>query len=325
MKVSIIIPVYNSEQYLQKCLESIRVQTFKDYEVILVNDGSTDNSEMICRQFINADSRFHLYCQSNLGASVARNKGIKLSKGEYIIFIDSDDWVENDYIQKLISVQERNPTDLIIWGFVIGKPNNSKEYHLGSCFCYGVEECACKIFELKQKHKYGFTVQFLYKKSIIDEYKIYYPENIKLHEDMIFANYYCRYINSLQVIDFLGYHYVDYGTVSLSDHFLYSDQCFQIANTMYDSASHWKDFSSLYLFETKQYIGYLSMSIVNMYMEKKIRRRTQRIERIRFVKSEIKKAPDEATDILPSVRRFVLRKMPVFVIDILYFINRLRK
>jgi len=325
MKVSVIVPIYNSEQYLQKCLESIRVQTFKDYEVILINDGSTDNSEIICKQFVNTDSRFQLYHQSNLGAGAARNKGIKISTGDYIIFIDADDWVESDYINRIISAQERNPTDLIIWGFVIGKPDKSREYHLGSSLCYGIKKCRHKLLELKQKHKYGFTIQFLYKKSIIDKYKIYYPENIKLHEDMIFANYYCQYINSLQIIDFLGYHYVDHGTVSQSDHFLYSDQCLKIACTMYDSASHWKEFGPLYLFETKLYIGYLSMSIANMYMENKIRRQSSRIERIKFVKLEIKKVSDEATDTLPPMRRFVLRRMPAFIIDFLYFTNRLLK
>lgn len=321
MTISIIIPVYNSEDYLSECLESIQKQTFKDFEVILINDGSTDRSETICKQFSDTDSRFHLYTQPNSGASSARNTGIELSNAEYITFIDADDWVESDYIQKIITAQELNPTDLKIWGFVIGKPDVSQEYHIGSTVCANPQECLKTILGLKQKHKYGFTVQFLYKKSIIDKNGIRFPENIRLHEDMIFANSYCKYIHSLQTIDFLGYHYVDHGTISLSNHFLTSDQCLKIAKTMFESASHWKTYDNLYLFESRLYIGYLSMSVVNMYKEEEIRQRSQRIERILFVKSKAKEIPNLAMTNLPKIRKYALRYLPAFMIDLLYIIN----
>ena len=87
--ISVIIPVYNVENYLEECLNSVQTQTYTNIEVILVNDGSTDNSKMICERYCQEDSRFHLISQTNQGQSVARNVGVEVSTGEFIAFVDS--------------------------------------------------------------------------------------------------------------------------------------------------------------------------------------------------------------------------------------------
>ena len=97
--VSIIVPVYNNEKYLRQCLDSITNQTFKDIEIILVDDGSTDNSASICEEYAKEDSRVVFIHSENKGVSNARNIGIDKSKGKFIMFCDSDDWLENDYIE----------------------------------------------------------------------------------------------------------------------------------------------------------------------------------------------------------------------------------
>ena len=99
--ISIIVPVYNVEEYLEECIESIRQQTFTDFEVILVNDGSTDYSKEICEEYCRKDSRFRLINQENQGQSIARNRGIAESTGEFIVFIDSDDIVKFDLLTQL--------------------------------------------------------------------------------------------------------------------------------------------------------------------------------------------------------------------------------
>ncbi len=99
--ISIILPIYNSEKYLKQCLDSVINQTFTDFECICVNDGSTDNSLSILQEYENKDKRFKVFSKENKGVSDTRNTGIKLSIGEYITFIDSDDWVENDYLERL--------------------------------------------------------------------------------------------------------------------------------------------------------------------------------------------------------------------------------
>jgi len=97
VKLSIIVPVYNVKAYLSRCLESIRKQSFTDFECILINDGSTDNSEEICQEYCDKDSRFVLISQENKGVSAARNKGLDIAKGEWIGFIDADDYVTEDF------------------------------------------------------------------------------------------------------------------------------------------------------------------------------------------------------------------------------------
>ena len=101
--ISVIVPVYNVEEYLEECLESIKHQTYTDIEVILVNDGSTDNSKEICEKYCRQDNRFKLINQENQGLSEARNVGIRESIGEYIYFVDSDDMIKTDILQTLLS------------------------------------------------------------------------------------------------------------------------------------------------------------------------------------------------------------------------------
>lgn len=100
--ISIIIPVYNAEFYLEECLDSIKSQSHPDFEVLCVNDGSTDRSEEICERYVREDKRFRLYSQENSGVSVARNLGIEQAKGEYLCFVDSDDVIANDFLRKFI-------------------------------------------------------------------------------------------------------------------------------------------------------------------------------------------------------------------------------
>ena len=101
IKISVVIPVYNTEKYLKKCIESIVNQSLKEIEIIIVNDGSPDNSYQIIEEYKEKDRRIIAVNQENGGISSARNKGIELAKGEYIIHIDSDDWIEQDYFSDM--------------------------------------------------------------------------------------------------------------------------------------------------------------------------------------------------------------------------------
>lgn len=113
IKISIIIPVYNAEIYLKQCLDSVICQTFKDFECICINDGSTDNSLSILQEYANKDKRFKLINKKNEGVSVARNTGIQNAAGKYISFVDSDDWITENYIEVLYNKIEKYGCDLI--------------------------------------------------------------------------------------------------------------------------------------------------------------------------------------------------------------------
>lgn len=112
--ISIIIPIYNVENYLRQCLDSIVAQTYQNFECILINDGSPDNSSDICREYVSKDSRFRYFEKENGGVSSARNLGIEHSKGEYITFIDSDDWVDSDYLEVLYTTLLEEGADIAV-------------------------------------------------------------------------------------------------------------------------------------------------------------------------------------------------------------------
>ena len=112
--ISIIVPIYKVEKYLRQCLDSIQNQTYQNFECLLINDGSPDNSADICKEYVDKDARFHYFEKENGGLASARNLGIKYSKGKYITFIDSDDWVESDYLEVLHSKIKEYNTDFVI-------------------------------------------------------------------------------------------------------------------------------------------------------------------------------------------------------------------
>ena len=112
-KISIIVPVYKVEQYLRRCLDSIVVQTFTKWECILIDDGSPDNSGIICDEYATKDTRFRVIHQKNTGVSSARNAGLDVARGEWIAWIDSDDWVETDFLITLLNTAENNKVDIV--------------------------------------------------------------------------------------------------------------------------------------------------------------------------------------------------------------------
>ena len=120
--ISIIIPVYNTEKYLRRCIESVLSQSFTDFELILVDDGSKDSSPQICDEYASQDKRVRVIHKVNGGVSAARNDGLDIAKGEYVTFIDSDDWVEREYLQ---SLYDKRSLDFVIGNF-INEPSGKK-------------------------------------------------------------------------------------------------------------------------------------------------------------------------------------------------------
>lgn len=125
-KISIIIPVYNAERTIRRCLESIMASKYEKFEVILIDDGSTDNSTSIISEYVNKDGRIKMISQSNSGPSEARNKGMELSEGEIIAFVDSDDYVRSDYLEQLAKAFEEERADVVFFEFHRVTPDGVK-------------------------------------------------------------------------------------------------------------------------------------------------------------------------------------------------------
>ena len=138
--ISIVIPVYNGEAYLEACLDSILQQTHNHYEVIAVDDGSTDDSRTICEEYVAKDDRLRLVCQTNAGASAARNRGLKEAVGEYVYFLDSDDWIESTAFEEFICAEKKNNADVIFFD------------------AYSIDEETDKITEKHYRHNFKYEV-----------------------------------------------------------------------------------------------------------------------------------------------------------------------
>ena len=124
-KISIIVPVFNVENYIKRCLDSIANQSFSDFEVILVDDGSTDKSGIICDNYATKDSRFRVVHQNNGGVSVARNTGLDIAQGQYYSFIDSDDWIEKTMYEDMLSISIKNNADIVVCDY---RQENGNDY-----------------------------------------------------------------------------------------------------------------------------------------------------------------------------------------------------
>jgi glycosyltransferase involved in cell wall biosynthesis len=122
-KISIVVPVYNAEKYLPACLDSIIKQTFTDFELLLVDDGSTDGSNAICQEYARRDFRIHILSKKNGGASSARNFGINKAQGEWITFIDSDDWVTDDFLEQMLNAASELDADAVFCNCFLVKDN----------------------------------------------------------------------------------------------------------------------------------------------------------------------------------------------------------
>lgn len=177
--ISIVVPIFNVEDYLEKCINSIIEQTYRNIEIILVNDGSTDSSLKICERFLEIDSRIILLNKENGGLSSARNYGIKHSKGTLLSFIDSDDQVVPDYIETLYDVMMAFNTDVSIAASTIVRGNKNIDQGLN----YKTEKLNTATCISRMLLEQGFTVSAcakLYRRHLFD--KIIFPEG-KLYED----------------------------------------------------------------------------------------------------------------------------------------------
>lgn len=172
MKISVIVPVFNVYDWLDTCLESLVNQTFEDFEIILIEDGSTDGSDIKCEEWVKIDPRVKLIKQKNSGPSVARNKGIKEAKGEYLSFVDSDDWVDENFLKKLYDAVSKNDADMAECDvYRVDNRTGEKTYRV----CSG---SLGKFYTTKEHMKYGYTAiwKCLVRKKLFLNNKIEFPD-----------------------------------------------------------------------------------------------------------------------------------------------------
>lgn len=200
-EISIIVPVYNVEKYIRRCLDSITAQTFTDWECICVDDGTPDASGKICDEYAQKDSRFVVIHKENGGVSSARNVGLDMAKGEWICFADGDDWIEMDCFEKVQREMCNEECDLIQWG--VEKDDINGKYIMEEKFPAGTY-----LFEENTSQFCPGVYNKLIKREIIENNKIRFPEGIKLSEDRYFS--FLCYVCSKKIksLDYVFYHYI---------------------------------------------------------------------------------------------------------------------
>lgn len=211
-KFSIIVPVYNVENELNRCIDSILIQSEEDFELILVDDGSTDRSGQICNDYGKKDRRIKVIHKSNGGVSSARNLGLDIANGDYIVFVDSDDYVTEDYLKKLY-----NPNvDMVLCGIKHVQVNRENCIILDNKL-YGVFNINEEIINQIIESKYINTVYSkMYHNDIIKKNNIRFMEDMVMGEDTIFIIDYMKYINNMEVKRDVIYNYIKYERATLS-------------------------------------------------------------------------------------------------------------
>lgn len=203
-KVSVIVPVYNTEHFLPKCLDSLLAQTLSDIEIICVNDGSTDNSLAILRAYEKKDSRVKVITQENLKQGAARNRGTNLAQGEYIGYIDSDDWVDLDYFEKLYNAAIKNGADIALATNVrIGNKKTKKRLNIT------VEKFVTSLqekFDVCNHSKNECPTNKIYKRTFLLERDIKFPEGVYC-EDKLFTTKAVYFANGIVTVPGVNYYY----------------------------------------------------------------------------------------------------------------------
>lgn len=190
-KISIVVPFYNTEKYLGRCLDSLINQTYENIEIICVNDGSEDNSLRVAEEYGKQDKRIKIISQENKGVSAARNQGIDISSGEYIMFVDSDDTLELNACEELIKkFQDNSETDIIAFSSNILEKNKKYEFlsYTSQKPYSKYNNISFRVFGNEEKFLWNMFIgaPIIYKTKIITENKIKYPENFSIAEDYIF-------------------------------------------------------------------------------------------------------------------------------------------
>lgn len=201
-KISVIVPVYNTEKYLHRCIDSILSQTFEDFELLLIDDGSTDNSGMICDEYANRDSRIKVFHKSNGGLTSARNHGLKYATGVWIAHIDGDDWIAPDMFDKLIEKAEEDNADIVFCDFY---------------FAYSESKIIYRTYDWEKQGNDGLAHYIasvwttvwcsIQRRSLYIDYKLQSPDGICFCEDFDLMVRLCFFSKTISKVTTPLYYY----------------------------------------------------------------------------------------------------------------------
>lgn len=273
--ISVIVPVYNAEKSIERCVNSICGQTFTNLEIILVDDGSQDRSGELCDTLAQKDSRITVLHKKNGGVSAARNIGIELAKGQYIQFVDSDDYIPENYCEQLVDAQKRFGEDAFIWTGVRIVSENSAVAEQN--IRYSDSECDVlqrrDVLKLSAQSLLNSPCNKLYHRDIISEHGLRMDTAISLAEDLKFNLAYLSKMqnqDSIVIVNQINYNYMRNGEASLDNRYYagYYEVHKPILNSIRDYSIEWgapKEDEPLYY---SRYWDYMQHALYNNNFEK---------------------------------------------------------
>lgn len=205
--ISVTVAVYNTEKFLAKCMDAILAQTYKNIEIIAVDDGSKDGSLGILQEYEKKDSRVKAIHQENGGLAAARNTGLEHANGKYVCFLDSDDYIEEDYLEQLYQCLTQNDADVAVCGYYKELPNGRTEDMLLGI--EGIVERDEAIANMYMHNSFGaYSWNKLFKMSIVKEYNIRYDLELRMTQDLYWSTLYMKQIKKAAYVNKPLYHYI---------------------------------------------------------------------------------------------------------------------
>ncbi len=208
-KVSIIVPIYNAEKYVERCIQSILKQTYRDFELLLMDDGSKDSSGEICDRAAAEDSRIRVIHKENSGVSDTRNQALKLATGVYVQFLDADDWITENTTELFVRTMEQGDADMVISDFYrVNGENVARKGAIDKDGLLTIKEFTGELITRPADFYYGVLWNKFFRRSILKEFNILMDENISWCEDFIFILEYLKHCSNVYVLKVPTYYYV---------------------------------------------------------------------------------------------------------------------
>ena len=268
-QASIIVPVYNAQLWLHKCVDSLLDQIYPNIEIILVNDGSTDSSGLICQRYKQQCESVVYIEQANSGVSAARNTGLKRANGKYVLFVDSDDWVDSQYVESLVTEAERTHADYVLSGYVRRRVDAGTSDILcpkPTSFNLAAKDSEARLLDLFETRLLYSPSCGIYRKEIVVSQHIKFPEGVHVGEDRIFNLNYLFHSQLISSIAEAHYNYRIENTSSLS-HIKFEDELLH-TRRLFEAN---KTFLRAMQYESKGFMSWLYTPLFDAYSNRILR------------------------------------------------------
>ncbi|MGN1299253.1 MAG: glycosyltransferase family 2 protein [Candidatus Scatovivens sp.] len=335
VKFSIIVPVYNSEKYIQKCIDSILNQTYDNYEIIIINDGSTDNTLKIINSNYKNRSNIIIVNKENQGVSMARNLGIQYAKGEWITFLDADDWIDDNTLKIINQEIESNSEIELIQNniYISNDYKNSNKYKVLDNLIKKESTQKKEIIETiicinygskKYGEKYGNCRCIggkFYKKSLLIENKIAFPDGMETFEDGIFNLYAYFYSRATLIFNKNLYHYRQHSTSAT--HQIVNNQFERNSRIISEIINFINNFKMENYMESFYYCCYelLLILLKNNYSKRNYRKYIEKMLKFEFYENSVKNIKYKFLNMKDRIKLFLLRNKLYYLLKCFYLIN----